>query len=195
MRRWWQVGLGAGWLVAVPALALAATEPAAPRAQPQAVQDAPIPDDEKAFLEWLHELNRDEVREGQAAGGKALAPEVKKFGAMLSSDHAAADQQVLAYAKQRGWTLGAPQPKGDTEKRMAAADEAWEERQRSLSGDLYDRVFLAHAIEEHDLAVARVTTAARRFPQFAATANQILPALKSHRDEAYRLLGRLRPQT
>jgi predicted outer membrane protein len=195
MRRWWQVGLGVGWLAAMPVLAQTAAQPAAPQGQPTAVQDAPIPDDEKAFLEWLHDLNADEVREGKAAAAKSASQDVKKFAAMLSNDHAAADQQVTAYAKQRGWTLGAPKPKNDTEKRMLAADQAWEERQKSLSGDLHDRVFLSHAIEEHDLAIARVSTAARRFPQFASTANQILPALKSHRDEAYRLLGQLRPQT
>lgn len=197
MRRWWHVGLGAGWLVAMPAFAQTAAQPAqpAPVQQPQGAQDVPLPDDEKAFLEWLHDLNRNEIREGQAASAKSNSQDVKRFAAMLSNDHTAADQQVVAYAKQRGWTLGAPQPKNDTEKRILAADLAWEDRQKSLTGDLHDRVFLSHAIEEHDLAVARVTAAAKRFPQFAATANQILPGLKSHRDEAYRMLGQLRPQT
>jgi putative membrane protein len=195
MRRWWQVGLGAGWLVAMPALAQTAAQPAAPQAQQKAAQDAPIPDEEKAFLEWLHDLNRNEIREGQTAAAKSTSQDVKRYAAMLSNDHASADQQVMAYAKQRGWTLGAPQPKNDTETRMLAAEKAWEERQRSLSGDLHDRVFLAHAVEEHDLVIARVMTAARRFPQFATTANQLLPGLKSHRDEAFRLLGQMRPQT
>ena len=63
-------------------------------------------------LRQMHRTNQEEIRLGQLAQRNASSPKVKQFAARLVRDHQAADQKVVAVAKQIGIALPAAQDKG-----------------------------------------------------------------------------------
>ena len=63
-------------------------------------------------LRQMHRTNQEEIRLGQLAQRNASSPKVKQFAARLVRDHQAADQKVVAVAKQIGIALPTAQDKG-----------------------------------------------------------------------------------
>jgi putative membrane protein len=153
----------------------------------------PISGDEKAFLEWIHHVNQEEIKVGQLAQQKAVSKESSDFGAMMVRDHQAADERVTAYAKQRGWNLGNWQPSGELERRIQAAGEADAAKLRILEGPAFEQALFATMVGDHDFVLARIRAGAQKFPQSADVVNGIAPKLEAHRSEAYRILGTKRP--
>jgi putative membrane protein len=155
-----------------------------------------IPKDEKAFLERLHEGNEKEVRLGKLAQEKGQSQQVKDYGKMLVDQHGTADQQLLQYAKTKGLKLGKPQPKGNAEVKTEAADKAEEAKLRALSGSAFDLAYLDYMVGDHDMDVTKVMLAEQQFtqkPELTQMLGQLRPELMQHRDQAYQLLGQLKP--
>jgi putative membrane protein len=157
----------------------------------------PIPTDEKAYLEMLHHGNQMEVQLGQLAQQKGVSKGVKDFGARLVKDHQAADQKVMTYATTKNIQLGEPKVDSDFKKTMRNASDAAMAKLQSLQGPAFDRAFLAHMVGHHDSDIAKVMAGQQQFASNAELKGQLdnlLPTLKKHRDEAYRLLGQEKPR-
>ena len=149
----------------------------------------PVTGDEKAFLDWIHHVNQEEIKTGQLAQQKAVSRESADFGAMLVRDHQAADEKLMAYAKQRGWNLGNWQPSGELERRIQASEEADAAKLRSMDGLPFEQTFFSGMVGDHDIVLGRIKVGAQKFPKSAEVVNGIVPKLESHRNEAYRILG------
>ncbi|MBZ4417554.1 DUF4142 domain-containing protein [Myxococcus sp. RHSTA-1-4] len=157
----------------------------------------PIPTDEKAYLEMLHHSQQMEVQLGQLAQQKGVSKGVKDYGARLVKDHQAADQKLLSYAQKKNLTLGEPKVDDDFHKTMKNADDAVMAKLQSLQGPAFDRAFLAHAVSDHDADVAKVMAGQQQFAsntELKGQLDSLLPTLKQHRDQAYKLLGQEKPR-
>lgn len=157
----------------------------------------PIPTDEKAYLEALHHANQMEVQLGQLAQQKATSQGVKDYGARLVKDHQAADQKLMTYAQKKNLQLGEPQADNDFKKTMKNAAEAEMAKLQSLQGPAFDRAFLANMVGHHDTDVAKVMAGQQQFAsntELKGQLDSLLPTLKQHRDQAYRLLGQEKPR-
>ncbi|MFP2906137.1 DUF4142 domain-containing protein [Pyxidicoccus sp. 3LFB2] len=157
----------------------------------------PIPKDEKAYLDTLHHANQMEVQLGQLAQQKGVSKGVKDYGARLVKDHQAADQKLMTYAQTKNLQLGEPQADDEFKKTMKNAEQAAMAKLQSLQGPAFDRAFLAHMVGHHDADVAKVMAGQTQFASNAELKGQLdslLPTLKQHRDQAYRLLGQEKPR-
>jgi putative membrane protein len=175
-------------------------QPAKPDAAGAKLMDEgllPIPTNEQAFLEMLHHGNQEEVQLGQLAQKKGTSQGVKDFGARLVKDHQAADQKLMTYAQKKNLQLGEPKADDDFKKMMKNANEAEQAKLQSLHGPAFDRAFLASMVGEHDADIAKVMAGQKQFASNAelkGLLDGMLPTLKGHRDEAYRLLGQEKPR-
>ena len=94
----------------------------------------------QAFLKKAIEGNFAEIQIGQLARQKGQNDGVKKFGQMLSDDHAAANQKAIDAAKSMGMTP----PDGPNAKQRADYEKM------SKSGAQFDRDFAMHMVAEPD---------------------------------------------
>lgn len=157
----------------------------------------PIPTDEKAFLEELHHGNQREVQLGQLAQQQGSSKGVKDFGARMVKDHSAADQKLMTYAQKKNLQLGEPKAENDFDKKMEDANKATMAKLQSLQGPAFDRAYLAYMVGAHDTDVAKVMAGQQQFASNAELKKELdglLPTLKQHREEAYRLLGQEKPR-
>jgi putative membrane protein len=157
----------------------------------------PIPTEEKAYLDTLHHANQMEVQLGQLAQQKGVSKGVKDYGARLVKDHQAADQKLMTYAQKKNMQLSEPQADTEFKKTMKNAQQAEMAKLQSLQGPAFDRAFLAHMVGHHDTDIAKVMAGQQQFASNAELKGQLdglLPTLKQHRDQAYRLLGQEKPR-
>ena len=157
----------------------------------------PIPTDEKAYLDTLHHANLMEVQMGQLAQQKGVSKGVKDFGAKLVKDHQAADQKLMTYAQKKNMQLSEPQADNEFKKTMKNAEHAAMAKLQSLQGPAFDRAFLAHMVGHHDADISKVMAGQQQFAtnsELKGQLDSLLPTLKQHRDQAYRLLGQEKPR-
>ena len=162
---------------------------AAPHPTPTGVQ---LPQDEKSFLDWIHQLNQQEVQLGQLAQQQSETPAVKQYGRMLVADHRAADAKVMAYAQKKGWTLGAFQPTTEVEQKVQAAGQATTAELQALTGGMFDHAFLAAMVGGHDAAIATLDEGLLQYKDTDSLLKPLVKTLHKHRDHAYRLLGQMK---
>jgi|SRR5438874_2572275 len=98
----------------------------------------------QAFLKKAIEGNFAEIQIGQLARQKGQNDGVKKFGQMLSDDHAAANQKAIDAAKSMGMTP----PDGPNAKQRADYEKM------SKSGAQFDRDFAMHMVADHQKDIA-----------------------------------------
>ncbi|MBL0698193.1 DUF4142 domain-containing protein [Comamonas sp. JC664] len=157
----------------------------------------PIPTEEQAFLNALHQANQHEVKMGKLAQQQGTSQGVKDYGARLVKDHQAADQRLRAYAKTKNLTLSEPQPDTDFAKTLERAEQASTAMLQSLQGPAFDRAFLATMVGDHDLDIAKVMAGQQQFASntgLKTLLDDMLPTLREHRQQAYRLLGQEAPR-
>ena len=155
-----------------------------------------IPKDEKAFLERLHHANELELRLGKLAQEKAQSQQVKDYARMMVEHHTTADQELMQHAKTQKLTLGKPQPKGNAEVKMMAAHKATEAKLRALDGMAFDMAYMTAMLGDHDMTLTKVMLGEQQFtakPELTQMLTKLRPQLTQHRDQAYQLLGQLKP--
>jgi putative membrane protein len=116
------------------------TNPANPGAYPGT---APTAQDfgEKAFVKKALEGGEAEVQFGQLAQQKSQSNDVKQFAQKMVSDHSQmADKWFKPVAKE----LGVSEPKGPSKK-----DKKELEKLQGLSGDAFDREYIAMMVKDH----------------------------------------------
>lgn len=127
---------------------------------------------ERSFVNDSSAVGLYEVAGGELAAIKASQPQVRAFGAVLASQHRAAQAELQALASARGITLP---------EQLAPDQRSKLERLARLSGAAFEREFIqVVGIADHEAAIARFSAAAReaRDPQLLAWIDRTLPALQ-----------------
>ncbi len=152
---------------------------AAPAQAVDSASNAPaamrLASDERAFMKEAAESGLYEVEAAKLASRRAQLPEVKKYAAMMLTDHAAATAQLQALAKSKSFD-GLPA-------KMSEKQEAFVSSLGSQSGAAFDAAYIRQAgIEDHKSAVKAYATAARssRDKDLKAWAAKTLPVLERH---------------
>jgi len=160
----------------------ASGQPASPGDVPRSVL---APSDGR-IVARLHAINQEEISAGKMAETNGYAQAVRDFGATLVSDHQAADQTLLAYAKKAGIDPNAmPQ---DIASKMEA-EHAKVEHLRPLTGQRFDQEFAQTMRDGHAQVIALVQTTVPQVssPELRALLNGLLPTLRAHYETAARL--------
>ena len=124
------------------------------------------------FIKEAIEGNLFEVKIGELAASKGGSDGVRKFGAMLATDHADAGAKSAAAAK----TLGVEVPKSPSKTQQGVL-----EAMGRLEGDKFDDQFIKSMLDDHLRDISRYDTQAKLGNDAAAKyASATLPALREH---------------
>jgi putative membrane protein len=137
-----------------------------------------VADEESAnFLVKAANAGMAEVECGQLAQQKAKDQRVKDFGAMMTQDHSAANDQVKALASQRNITL--PDSVSD-DKRKDKDDLA------KKSGADFDKAYMKAMVDDHNDAIDLFEKASSNVKdaEVKSFVDNTLPKLRHHLDSA-----------
>ena len=114
-----------------------------------------------------------EVELGRLASEKASSPDVKQFGQRMVNDHSKANEQLKQIAADEGVALPTT---------LSAKDEATKNRLSKLSGDAFDKAYMADMVKDHktDVAAFRKESETGKDPQVKSFAADTLPTLEDH---------------
>lgn len=114
-----------------------------------------------------------EVQLGQLAQQKAGSDQVKQFGQRMVADHSKANEQLEQIAQQKNIRLP---------KTPDAKERAEKARLEQLSGDEFDKAYMAHMLADHkkDVAEFQKESSTARDPDVKNFASQTLPTLQDH---------------
>ena len=142
---------------------------------------------DRDFLERATKGNNGEIAIGGLATKRALRPEVLQFGAMMVSDHRAANAQLGAVARQLG-IHALPTSLGD---HQAAYDRLIDRRR-----DPFDSEFMQVMIDDHTQAVLlyRGEVAGGVDPRLRQYAAAMLPKIEAHLAHAKSLAAIAEPR-
>jgi putative membrane protein len=132
---------------------------------------------DKTFVKKAAEGGIAEVELGKLATEKAASQDVKRFGQRMIDDHSKANDELQQVAQTQGITL-------PTQPSPAEKDE--KERLSKLSGQQFDKVYMATMLKDHrkDIAEFRQEGKSGRDTAIKDFAKQTLPTLESHLKEA-----------
>jgi putative membrane protein len=151
-----------------------------------AARQSIVADEESAnFLVKAANDGMAEVECGQLAQQKAKDQRVKDFGAMMSRDHSAANDQVKALAAQRNVTLP------DSISNEKRKDK---ENLSKKSGADFDKAYMRAMVDDHDDAIDLFEKASGNVkdPEVKAFVDNTLPKLRQHLDSARAIQKALR---
>ena len=134
-----------------------------------AVADSP----DSSFIKNAAEGGMSEVELGQLAQQKATNPALKDFGAMMVSDHAAANDKLKAVAAAKQVSLP------DSPSLMQKASK---KKLDMMSGDSFDKSYVKGMIDDHKADIKEFQKEATdgKDPEVKAFAVATLPTLKTH---------------
>ena len=129
----------------------------------------------ETFLKKAIEGNFAEVSMGDLAQKNGQSDDVKSYGKMLSTDHAAANQRALDAA--RG--LGMNPPAGPNAKQKADYD-----KMSKMSGSAFDKMFATHMVADHQKDIAEYMKASKLKDAAGEYAAGQIDTLRKHLDSA-----------
>src|SRR5262249_51270099 len=126
--------------------------------------------------------NQQEMEMGMLAQANGGSKAVKDYGRVLEKDHQKADRQLLDMAREQHLQLQMP----------PAAENKEVDQLKQIRGDEFDKQFLTMMVEGHTKKIDELQKDLTEVnnPQLKSMIQQMLPALKHHRDEAQKLLSR-----
>jgi putative membrane protein len=129
------------------------------------------------FMRKAAEGNTAEVELGKLAEEKASNQQVKQFGEQMVNDHSKANEELQKIAESKGVNL----PSAPSEK-----DKADETRLSKLSGERFDRAYMAEMRKDHtkDVSEFRMESKSAHDPEVKQFAAQTLPTIAGHLKEA-----------
>ena len=147
---------------------------------PQSASEAALSPAERRFIEDACRGNEDQVRLGDLAKNNAQGDDVKLYAARVVEDHAKANEALRALAQQKGVTI-APRPlpvESDLETRLAR-----------LTGERFDREYIAQIGDEHRRDLAEFQRMARdaKDADVKLFAAKMVPILEEHHRMALEL--------
>jgi len=129
----------------------------------------------ETFLKKAMEGNFAEVSMGDLAQKNGQSDDVKSYGKMLSTDHAAANQKAIDAA--RG--LGLNPPSGPNGKQKADFDKI-----SKMSGSAFDKMFASHMVADHQKDIAEYKKASKMKDAAGGYASGQIDTLQKHLDSA-----------
>lgn len=107
-----------------------------------------------------HHVNEMEIEMGKAARSASKNAAVKKYAAMLVTEHTKADKELAALAKKKGMaTIPAETPATEADQADHAATMAQMAKLKTLKGAEFDAMYIAMMVEGHDKELAQNATA------------------------------------
>ena len=132
---------------------------------------------DKKFVRDAAQGGMAEVELGKLATEKASSDDVKKFGQRMVDDHTKAADQLKQVASSEGIQL--PQT-------LSAKDKMTEERLSKLSGEQFDKAYMADMVKDHTQDVTEFQHESHSGKDAAVKnfASQTLPTLEDHLKQA-----------
>lgn len=132
---------------------------------------------DKKFVRDAAQGGMAEVELGKLATEKASSDDVKKFGQRMVDDHTKANDQFKQVASSEGIQL----PQG-----LSAKDKLTKERLSKLSGEQFDKAYMADMVKDHtqDVAEFQRESQSGKDPAVKDFASQTLPTLEDHLKQA-----------
>jgi putative membrane protein len=164
------VGVVLGFYAVLPAVAEQAGE------SPSMASSSTAPADAK-FLKESADGGMAEVELGQLAADKASSSEVKQFGQRMVEDHGKANDELKQLATQKHVDLPAE---------PSAKHKATKARLEKLSGDQFDKAYMADMLKDHkkDVAAFQRESTSAHDPDVKSFATKTLPTLQEHLKQA-----------
>jgi putative membrane protein len=121
-----------------------------------------------------------EVELGKLATKRASSEEVKKFGQRMVDDHTRAGDQLKEIASSKG--VQVPQ-------QLSAKDKLTKERLAKLSGEQFDKAYMADMVKDHtqDVADFQRESKAGTDSDVKEFASKTLPTLEDHLRQAKKI--------
>ena len=140
-------------------------------AAPLSVFAASNPD--ASFYKHAAEGGIFEVEAGKLAQDKGNSQKVKDFGAMMVTDHSAANDKLKSLAESKDISL----PSSSSVGQMATKGKL-----EVLSGDTFDKSYIKSQVKAHQQTIAlfKKESATGQDPEAKAFAKATLPTLRSH---------------
>jgi len=132
----------------------------------------------KKFLTEAIEGNYAEVKMGEFAQKKGQSDGVKSFGKMLIDDHGQANKKAIDTAKSMNVTA----PNGPNAKQKSDYD-----KMARMNGPAFDKSFAQHMVKDHKKDIAAYKNQSKSRDASGEYAQETLPALQMHLDEAQKL--------
>jgi putative membrane protein len=129
----------------------------------------------ETFLKKAIEGNFAEVSMGDLAQKNGQGDDVKSYGKMLSTDHAAANQRALEAAKG----LGVNPPSEPNAKQKADY-----EKMSKMSGAAFDKMFATHMVADHQKDIAEYMKASKVKDAAGEYASGQIETLRKHLETA-----------
>ena len=129
----------------------------------------------EAFLKKAIEGNFAEVSMGDLAQKNGQSDAVKSFGNMLSTDHAAANQEAIDAAKG----MGMNPPSGPNAKQKSDYD-----KRSKISGAGFDKMFATHMVADHQKDIAEYRKASKMKDAAGEYASGQIDTLHKHLETA-----------
>lgn len=135
---------------------------------------------DRQSLERLAQGDMAEVAAGKLAAEKASSPEVKKFGEHMVDEHS----KMLEEGKEVAQAKGIKPPSSPDKKHQAAMKKL-----QGLSGEEFDKQFMAQMVKDHEEALKLAQKAAKdaKDPQIKAHAEKGAPHIEEHLAQARKL--------
>ena len=142
-------------------------------ALPQPALLAAVENPDSAFYKNAAEGGMAEVELGKLAQEKSSSQGVKDFGAMMVSDHSAANEKLKGIAATKGVNLPTSPSMGQV---------ATKTKLEVLSGSAFDKSYIKGMIKDHeeDIKEFQKEAASGRDPDAKAFAKASLPMLRAH---------------
>ena len=139
------------------------------------------------FLKEAADGGMAEVELGKLAADKASSPEVKQFGQRMVEDHGKANDELKDLATQKHVDLPA-EPSAKHKATMA--------RLEKLSGEQFDKAYMADMLKDHkkDVAAFQRQSVSAQDPDVKSFAEKTLPTLQEHLKQAQSLASATRTQ-
>ena len=126
-----------------------------------------------AFLKQAIAGGQAEIQLGELAATRASREKVKIFAEKMRQDHASVNRDLSGLAEKRNIDVPAAAPA----EKQQLADELGK-----LEGEIFDRTYMQHMVQDHEKAVDEFEREARDGldPEVAMFAREQLPALREH---------------
>jgi putative membrane protein len=148
---------------------------------------------DKMFVEKAAIGGMFEVKVSQLAERMAGSTNVKQFAARMVTDHTKANQQLMALAQQKGWTV----PTSLDQKHQELLDKLskGEGGGSGAPSDQFDQAYMDLQVKAHEKTVVLFEKASQdcQDADLKAWAGKLLPELKQHEKLAQQIAGRGNP--
>lgn len=144
-----------------------------------------------AVVSRLHVAGLELIEVARLALTRGTSRRVRSYADRLERDHRMGDLALIDLAKERGWTIGEPEPRDEAEAAALRSEHESVEQLRLVRGPSFDREFLGLTANVLDRAIYGLRTARDRVddPKLRRLLARSLPLLEQQRALAERLIN------